>query len=125
MIYDKEAERIKILDWDLMTQILLGLGNDPKISSKINQEFWFIEEYCRLINKKLYIQQFYESGRIGLYENIDLTLLGYLKGDFQKHLINEIGEEKANRIFTSIDFILETYFCKQIQGIKNLLNKFW
>ena len=121
-IEDEDSDGIS--EWFGILQIIFNLKEDENIYSKIDQELWYLEEYSKLIEKKLFFQDYYKTGKYGHYENISLTLIGYLKGDFQKLLINEIGEEKANKIFNSIDFILETYFCKQIDFIKYLSNKF-
>lgn len=103
-------------------QLAMNLSEEnPNSFSKIDSEFWYLEEYCNFISKKHVVEMWYASGGYDLNEYDDLTLLAYLKGDFQKHLIKEIGQEKSNKIFASIDFVLENYFCEHINFIKKII----
>lgn len=118
-----EKEIDKTSDWNLIDQMLETIERrDIGAYSKIDPEFWCIEEYCKLIERKILIQKHYNGNFTSIWGNPDLTLSGYLKGDFQKHFINELGQEKANKIFKSIDFILETYFSNKIEYIKYFIN---
>jgi hypothetical protein len=94
---------------------------NPDVFNKIDPGFWYLEEYCNFIEKKYVVEMWYATnGGYDLRECEDLTLLAYLKGNFQKHLIKEIGQEKSNKIFTSIDFVLENFLCPYIKDIKNI-----
>lgn len=90
---------------------------------RICPEFWLIEQYCHLIEKKRLVKAHYTNTPYSLFFDTDFTVFGYFYGNFQKHFINEVGDEIAHKIFDSIDFVLELYFCKQLAELKRIVNE--